>query len=475
MLSQKYQRYLPYLLFLSIGFLLFFHLNTRTFHLWDEARLGINAAEMVINGNYFYTTYQSSPDFWNTKPHLLVLLQAFSLKLFGFNEASVRLPSACASLFTCLLIYYWVRREKYSIFYAALATMAFITTRFLVAHGARAGDYESLLIFYEVAYCFGIFQFIKTNKIVFLWLFFIALTLAVLTKGVAGILFVPGIAIFILLKNKIKIFLSNPAFYLGSLFFLCTIAGYYYLHDQWTPGYLQAIYQNEIGGRFFNVNEGHQGGITYYLNAFKIREFYFVPIWLIGLAYALTRKALWKQHLFLQYIAILSLSFFAILTYSKTKIGWYAFPLYPFLGISVAIFSEYLASQLNSHWRIKWINLLKVWMVLAYFAAIIAMLASNREKLDSTSFLKNNFNVAIPHSYKLVVDDLAKYDGSLDFQIARYYFHTQQRITKTTIKDIHTGDWIIINKAEIATFPFNLKILNTDNKVFGIYEVGFAK
>ena len=37
---------------------------------WDEARLAVNAAEMVDNGNLIVTYFQGTPEMWNTKPTL---------------------------------------------------------------------------------------------------------------------------------------------------------------------------------------------------------------------------------------------------------------------------------------------------------------------------------------------------------------------------------------------------------------------
>src|SRR5438552_481850 len=102
---KKNTRILGFIFIALIAFLLFYRLNMRTFRLWDEARLAVNAANMLIDGNYFYTSYQHAPDFWNTKPHLLILLQVFSMKLFGFTEGSVRLPSAIATFLSCTLVY----------------------------------------------------------------------------------------------------------------------------------------------------------------------------------------------------------------------------------------------------------------------------------------------------------------------------------------------------------------------------------
>ncbi len=299
----KHTRIFICLFFVSIAFLLFFRLDHRTLHLWDEARLAVNSASMMVNNNYFYTNYLDAPDFWNTKPHLLILLQVLSMKLFGFTEGSIRLPSAVATLLSCGLVFHWIRKESYQVFYACLATLAFICTKFLIHHGARAGDYEALLMLWQLSYCYAIFEFIQTQKIHYLWLGFVTLTLAVLTKGIAGVLFVPGIIIFAVLKNKTNIFLTCKSFYIGSFISVLCIAGYYWIHNILTPGYLHNVYLNEIGERYFNTLEGHTASPWLYLQAFSFTHFYFLPIWLIGVANLLMNRDEWSRNHFLRFLS----------------------------------------------------------------------------------------------------------------------------------------------------------------------------
>ncbi|UOQ78563.1 hypothetical protein MUN84_08455 [Hymenobacter sp. 5516J-16] len=62
-------------------------------YLWDESRVAVNAAEMALNNNWLVAHFEGQPDLWNTKPPLLLWLQVLSIKLFGFNEVAIRLPT----------------------------------------------------------------------------------------------------------------------------------------------------------------------------------------------------------------------------------------------------------------------------------------------------------------------------------------------------------------------------------------------
>src|SRR5690349_8049272 len=106
----------PFLCLLVLLPLLYFpifsHLDELPLECWDEARLAMNAHDMHKTGNWIVTTFWNSPDMWNTKPPLMIWLQAICIKIFGENELAIRLPSALAALATCMLLF-WFFVKKY--------------------------------------------------------------------------------------------------------------------------------------------------------------------------------------------------------------------------------------------------------------------------------------------------------------------------------------------------------------------------
>lgn len=455
-----------------LAFLLFFHIDHRTFRFCDEARLAVNAAIMLVDKNYYFTSFNHAPDFWNTKPHLLILLQVLSMKLFGFTEGSVRLPSALATFFSCILVFNWVKKENGSLFFACLAVLAFVCTRFLSFHGARAGDYEALLIFWEISYCYAFLKYMQTEKSSYLLLGFAALTLAVLTKSVAGLLFTPGIVIFAFLNKKVGLFLKRKIFYVGLFIFISCVAGYYSVHEILTPGYIHSVYMNEIGGRYLNTNEGHAGSLWFYTKAFTIQIFYFLPVLLLNLVYLLFNRNIILKNLFLQYVLILSVSFLIVISLSKTKLEWYAYPLYPFIGMLIAVVSSEMAVKLPLFRGVYWKPFLVIYMVLAYFGAVFAMLASARESESLTYYLKYHLNYAIQKDFKLIVQNVNEYDGSTDFYIEKYNALTHHYLMKATLAQVNVGDWVIMQNDHINDLSSKLKsqLYAKDNK-FGIYRI----
>lgn len=72
----------------------FWKLGADPLNEWDEPRRGVNAMELLQNGDLVNMYYGGKPDTWHAKPPLMVWLIAISFKVFGYNEFALRLPSA---------------------------------------------------------------------------------------------------------------------------------------------------------------------------------------------------------------------------------------------------------------------------------------------------------------------------------------------------------------------------------------------
>ena len=83
----------------------FFRLHLPSIRMWDESRRAINAFEMTINGNWLVTHYDGKPEMVGTKPPLLIWCIALSMKVFGYNEFALRLPSAVCAMSTTIIIF----------------------------------------------------------------------------------------------------------------------------------------------------------------------------------------------------------------------------------------------------------------------------------------------------------------------------------------------------------------------------------
>lgn len=339
-----YLKYLKYIVLAAlIYFPLFGHLGTLPIRIWDEARNSINAYEMLKNGNFIVTFYDGAPDMWNTKPPLLIWLQAISMKLFGVNETAIRLPSAFAGLFTCIGLLLFSKKYLKSFWFGAITIFVLITTMgYIDYHSTRTGDYDALLTLFTTLSGLLFFSYCETKNSKHLYLFFIFTALAVLTKSITGMLFLPSILIYSLTQKQFLPLLKNKHFYIGILSFLILVVGYYSLREAYNPGYIAAVQTNELGGRFLEVIENHKHGFWFYYENFLTQHLSYwhllVPCGII-IGFLIKDKRINRLTLF---STLMVVTFFLIISSAQTKIEWYSVPLYPFFAILIAVFIYYI-------------------------------------------------------------------------------------------------------------------------------------
>ncbi|MDR3678966.1 MAG: glycosyltransferase family 39 protein [Flavipsychrobacter sp.] len=360
---------------------LFLHLGSLPLQLFDEARIAVSAQEMMRNHNLLVVHYGGAPDMWSVKPPLMVWLQALSMHLWGMHEWATRLPGAIASTCTCIIVYLFLVWKKAPLA-GFIAVLVLITSQgFVTLHCSRTGDYDALLTFFTTAYCFSYFAYLQEGKPKFLYLTFIFLTLAVLTKGVAALLFLPALLLFTLYKKSLLRLLKEKHLYLSLVTFLLFVLGYYLLRKHYNPGYIQAVQQNELGGRYSQALEGNKGTFLYYFHNMALYQFkpwywLIVPGVLAGLF--MDNK---KYRDLTVYLILLNALFFLVISSAQTKLYWYAMPMYPFLSAIVGLFIYCVFSMLQK--RGRWTA------VLSYLLLPVVFLLPYKEAIALNTALPN--------------------------------------------------------------------------------------
>ncbi len=337
------------ILIVLISMPLFWHLGKLPIRLWDESRNVANALEMTNNNDYIVTHFKGEPDMWNTKPPLLIWLQVISMKIFGFSEVAVRLPSALAAFFTILMLFIFGKRFLKSEWLGFSAAMILVTSSgFVNIHISRTGDYDALLILFTTLSLVSFYVFSEGNKTKYLYAFFIFTAMAVLTKSISGLLFLPGILIYSIFTKQTIPLLRNRHFYFGLSAFLFIVVGYYWLREINNPGFLEAVQENEIGGRYLTEIESHKGPFWFYYTNLISTSFHswylLLPCGFLAGIYSAEKRI---RRLTL-YLLILIVTFFLIISSAKTKIYWYDAPAFPLYSLLVAIFFQQVIYFLNN-------------------------------------------------------------------------------------------------------------------------------
>lgn len=321
-------------------FIFFRHLGEFTLRLWDEARNATNALEMVKNKNIFVTYFNGVPDMWNVKPPLHIWIVAIFFKVFGVSELTLRLPSAISATLVVLAMYLFSLKVLKNRWIGLLGSLIILSSMgFSDTHIGRTGDYDALLTLFTFLASIFTFIYFQNFQKKYLYLVGIFLTLAVITKSIAGLFFIPGIILFSIFDKKIIKLLKESSFWKTLLIFILTIGLYYFCRESLNNGYIKSVLEMDLFNRFKENSGGGQGSSFWYywdlMVSFRFQKWiYFVPISII--AFFATKEKNIKQ--FILYAYLLTITYFLIISQSATKQFWYDAQLYPLASLLVASF-----------------------------------------------------------------------------------------------------------------------------------------
>ena len=332
-----------------------FRLHLPTIRMWDESRLAVNALEMLINGNFLVTYFDGKPDMWNTKPPLLIWLMVASMKIFGVKEFALRFPSALSGITTTFILLIFCKNYFQNIKIGLASALALITSiGFVGEHVGRTGDYDALLVLWIVVYSLSYFSYLHSDvpkkRYLYLAVTTIAFVLAVLTKSIAGLMFLPGLLIYTAWQKKIRKILGSKETYLAATFFILSVSSYYLLRDYNNPGYLKTVLDVEVTGRYLSSLETHKGEFLFYLKGLLDSKF-FPWIYCLPACFILTQMspiAKVKQLSF--FVSVQIICYGLVISSAQTKLPWYDAPLYPMMSLLIGLgVAEFLHSIANYH------------------------------------------------------------------------------------------------------------------------------
>lgn len=303
---------------------------------WDESMFAVNTFEMMGNGHYFSLYYNGEPDLFNTKPPLMNWLQLIFAKLFGFNEFSMRLPSAIAAGLSIIFLFRFTRK-RFGDLHAWISALILLSSNgFIGFHTARTGDSDSLLTFFALMTTLSFINYLIKEKKQYILYAFIFLTFAFATKLYAAFLFLPAYFGILIFNKKLKSFFLNYYFLFGVTFFISSIISLVYLRELETPGYLNEILFKDAG-RLFSVVENHSASNYFFIDNFYQERFSFwIVFFIIGcVSLIFEKKTLYINILRYSFLCVLSYSL--VISFSVTKLVWYDMPMYPLISLIAAL------------------------------------------------------------------------------------------------------------------------------------------
>lgn len=320
--------------------------------LWDESRIANNAIETAMHGHWLAPTYSLVSDHWNTKPPLLIWIIA-ALERLGLPPIiALRFPSALSALATVLILYFFCRKILNRPFVGIAAALLLMgSTLIFGRHVAMTGDYDALLCLFTTIFALSIFCFVEPIEPFAgpgIFLAAIALSLAVLTKGVAGVLFLPGIFFYVIARSRLSASMRNRNFWIASLAFILVCAVYYKGRDIVDPGYMHSVWYYELH-RYNEISDAHHGRALHYAN-YLVHHFepgmVLVPLGFFSLGGWGSRGSSRGAAIL---CGIVALTFLVVLMTSQTRIFYYCAPAVPLLSIFAAIGLDDIVVRFSRH------------------------------------------------------------------------------------------------------------------------------
>ncbi|RMD73466.1 MAG: phospholipid carrier-dependent glycosyltransferase, partial [Bacteroidetes bacterium] len=342
------------LFWLAVYFPLFYRLDALPLQQWDEARRAVNAVEMLERGSWLVPWYGNAPEMWGTKPPLLLWLQALGLQLLGYGELAIRLPSALAGLATIALLVWFAERQLKKPLAGYLAGLVLVTTPWCGFHVTRTGDFDALLtLWLTAALLFG-WLWLESLKgdeprPRWAWLAGAAIGLAGLTKGVAGFFFLPGMLLMTAVRGQLAQALRQRALWQALPLAIGPLLAYYLAREAINPGYLAAVWQNELGGRYGQPLEGHTGPWHFYLDQLARLD---VWLWVLPVALWFGFRQNRTRSLLIWMLGTL-LVFLTIISAAGTKLPWYVAPAWPAIALMLGTGLAAFAERLKQKWGMR--------------------------------------------------------------------------------------------------------------------------
>ncbi len=230
----------------------------------DEGRNAEAGREMFESGDRLTPTFNG--DLRVAKPVFLYWLMDQSYRLFGVNEFAARFPSALFGVGLILIHYLFLAHQRDRSIALFGALMLLLNLEILGL--GRMALTDSVLIFFTTASLYGLWLGLHGEGGVrrWIWVFYIGMALATLTKGPVGFA-VPLIvaALYLTWTRRWRDYWQKGVPLAGILLFILLAAPWYaamfLVHGE---AYASGAKANTIG-RFLSPMEGHHGTIFFYL------------------------------------------------------------------------------------------------------------------------------------------------------------------------------------------------------------------
>ncbi len=306
----------------------------------DEGRYSEIPREMLERGD-FITPMLNYVKYFE-KPPLHYWLNALSMTVFGENEFATRFPGALCGLLTVLFTYHvgtklFGRREGLM---AALILGS--CTGFLLQGRINLTDMTLTFCMSASIGCFLLAtRPAERSKAVYYYLFYTFAALAVLAKGLIGLVLPGGVIFFYLLACRRWSLLKEMRIFTGIALFLAIAAPWFVLVSERNPEFFQFFFIREHFQRFLSNVHGRHQPFWFFLPILLLTMLpwsFFIPQALL----AAWRKRKEQGGEPLLFLIIWAAVIFLFFSKSNSKLIPYILPVFAPLSLLVGLFFSHV-------------------------------------------------------------------------------------------------------------------------------------
>lgn len=321
-------------------------LGSRVLNVPDEGRYSEVARAMLLSGD-FITPKLNGIAFFH-KPVFHYWLQSASFSVFGITEWSARLMPALAGVLGCVLTYiagtllYGRRTGRLAVLMLATNPLYFLSSRYADMNLEVAVFITCALLCFMIAMQYPLGS--KRRNI--LWAAYAFAALAVLTKGLIGIVFpMMVVGVWVLVTQQWRL-LREMYLASGLLIFLALVLPWFIAVQVQNPGFFDYFFVYQHITRFTSSGFNNPLPFWFYLPLLLVGFFPWSVAFLFGIKESVGRiwsRSLTSQtDLFLWLWLLLILGFFSL---PESKIVGYILPVLPAMALLSA---ASLASRLET-------------------------------------------------------------------------------------------------------------------------------
>lgn len=448
----------------------FYLLGHPSIYIWDEA-VYVNASWDMAHGASWLVPVNPT---YNTKPPLVLWLQALCLKVIPSAEWAVRLPSAWAVSGILLMLQYALKRWGFDIWTRVLVLICFVANEgFIRHHIGRTGDLDAVMSFFMTAYALTLLDAIVQRR----WThrhvvaFFIAVVGAFYSKSIGGWLLLAPL-LFVWLLSPLRIVLIRPRFWIAGASALMVCMAYYLVREMMQPGYLDLVIHSEYMRMFSNVMPWHEHGPAYYFSNFKLLGTYYP--WNIVLALSTVTGLFFikdskvKEHL-IRWI-ILGAGFMLMITIPAVKLEWYDAPAYPWFALIIGGVIGHFVSRAPESMR--WLILIPAALLLWRKMDFIQKDQFARHPFEYEGAMLRDVKEMMPNKVYMEVEH-PEHQLQLDFYRKWIAEQTGKNVEVVdTISNVVEGDQLLISQKPALEKIQSLYAIDTIRVWAGLgYEV----